>query len=46
MVVYTSFLSLVIQVEKNKQDDALSDLSNVLDQLKDMAHGMGSELDR
>ncbi|XXG55632.1 hypothetical protein AAC387_Pa03g3256 [Persea americana] len=35
-----------VEVEKNKQDDALSDLSNVLDQLKDMAHDMGSELDR
>eukprot|EP01018_Ginkgo_biloba_P024865 Gb_35935 [translate_table: standard] len=35
-----------IEVEKVKQDDALSDLSNVLDQLKEMAIDMGSEIGR
>lgn len=35
-----------IEVEKGKQDDGLSDLSNVLDQLKDMALDMGSEIER
>uniref|UniRef100_A0A0C9RLU5 TSA: Wollemia nobilis Ref_Wollemi_Transcript_11913_1873 transcribed RNA sequence n=1 Tax=Wollemia nobilis TaxID=56998 RepID=A0A0C9RLU5_9CONI len=35
-----------IEVEKAKQDDALSDLSNVLDQLKEMAIDMGSEIGR
>ncbi|KAG9439787.1 hypothetical protein H6P81_019952 [Aristolochia fimbriata] len=35
-----------VEVEKTKQDDALSDLSNVLDQLKDMAVDMGSEIER
>ncbi|XP_068656799.1 SNAP25 homologous protein SNAP33-like [Aristolochia californica] len=35
-----------VEVEKGKQDDALSDLSNVLDQLKDMAVGMGTEIER
>ncbi|KAI6686352.1 hypothetical protein NL676_032265 [Syzygium grande] len=34
------------QVEKAKQDDALSDLSNVLSELKSMAVDMGGELDR
>lgn len=29
-----------------KQDDALSDLSNILGDLKNMAADMGSELDR
>jgi synaptosomal-associated protein 25 len=33
-------------VEKDKQDSALSDLSNVLGQLKGMALDMGSEIDR
>ncbi|KAL6899147.1 hypothetical protein ACP4OV_005805 [Aristida adscensionis] len=35
-----------VQVEKQKQDDALDDLSGVLGQLKGMAVDMGSELDR
>ncbi|XP_052179597.1 SNAP25 homologous protein SNAP33-like [Diospyros lotus] len=35
-----------VEVEKTKQDDALSDLSNVLAELKDMAVDMGSEIDR
>uniref|UniRef100_A0A0D9VGL4 t-SNARE coiled-coil homology domain-containing protein n=1 Tax=Leersia perrieri TaxID=77586 RepID=A0A0D9VGL4_9ORYZ len=35
-----------VQVEKQKQDDALDDLSGVLGQLKGMASDMGSELDR
>lgn len=34
------------QVEKQKQDDALDDLSGVLGQLKGMAVDMGSEIDR
>ncbi|KAL2546674.1 putative SNAP25-like proteinous protein SNAP30 [Forsythia ovata] len=34
-----------VEVEKAKQDDALSDLSNILGDLKGMAVGMGSELD-
>lgn len=34
------------QVEKAKQDDALSDLSNILGDLKSMAADMGGELDR
>lgn len=33
-------------MEKNKQDDALSDLSDILGDLKGMATEMGSELDR
>ncbi|CAN6272895.1 unnamed protein product [Urochloa humidicola] len=35
-----------VQIEKQKQDDALDDLSGVLGQLKGMAVDMGSELDR
>ncbi|KAH6820650.1 soluble N-ethylmaleimide-sensitive factor adaptor protein 33 [Perilla frutescens var. hirtella] len=35
-----------VEVEKVKQDDALSDLSNILGELKDMAIDMGSEIDR
>ncbi|KAL2546694.1 putative SNAP25-like proteinous protein SNAP30 [Forsythia ovata] len=35
-----------VEVEKAKQDDALSDLSNILGDLKGMAVGMGSELDK
>ncbi|TVU29900.1 hypothetical protein EJB05_21491 [Eragrostis curvula] len=35
-----------VQLEKQKQDDALDDLSGVLGQLKGMAVDMGSELDR
>ncbi|KAL9389166.1 hypothetical protein Peur_017771 [Populus x canadensis] len=35
-----------VEVEKAKQDDALSDLSNILGDLKGMAVDMGSELDR
>ncbi|XP_077211440.1 SNAP25 homologous protein SNAP33-like [Tasmannia lanceolata] len=35
-----------VEVEKAKQDDSLSDLSNVLCQLKDMAVDMGSEIER
>ncbi|KAM0829671.1 hypothetical protein ACQ4PT_066735 [Festuca glaucescens] len=35
-----------VQVEKDKQDCALSDLSDVLGQLKGMALDMGSEIDR
>lgn len=33
-------------MEKAKQDDTLSDLSDVLGQLKGMAVDMGSEMDR
>ncbi|KAL9389169.1 hypothetical protein Peur_017774 [Populus x canadensis] len=39
-------LRLVYFTEKAKQDDALSDLSNILGDLKGMAVDMGSELDR
>ncbi|KAG2542563.1 hypothetical protein PVAP13_9NG646200 [Panicum virgatum] len=35
-----------IQAEKAKQDDVLSDLSNTLGQLKEMAVDMGTEIDR
>ncbi|XP_006649622.1 SNAP25 homologous protein SNAP33-like [Oryza brachyantha] len=35
-----------VQVEIAKQDDALSDLSNMLGELKDMALDMGSEIER
>lgn len=35
-----------VEVEKAKQDDGLSDLSNLLDELKYMAVDMGSEIDR
>ena len=33
-------------MEKTKQDDSLSELSNVLGELKNMAIDMGSELER
>ncbi|XP_030474139.1 SNAP25 homologous protein SNAP33-like [Syzygium oleosum] len=35
-----------VEVEKAKQDDALSDLSDILGELKDMAVDMGSEIER
>ncbi|CAK7326175.1 unnamed protein product [Dovyalis caffra] len=35
-----------VEVERAKQDDALSDLSNILGDLKGMAIDMGSELER
>uniref|UniRef100_A0A7N0T619 t-SNARE coiled-coil homology domain-containing protein n=1 Tax=Kalanchoe fedtschenkoi TaxID=63787 RepID=A0A7N0T619_KALFE len=35
-----------VQLEKDRQDDALSDLSNILGDLKDMALEMGSEIER
>ncbi|KAK6261699.1 hypothetical protein QUC31_007515 [Theobroma cacao] len=35
-----------VEVEKAKQDDALSDLSDLLGELKDMAVDMGSEIER
>nr|CAD1828265.1 unnamed protein product [Ananas comosus var. bracteatus] len=35
-----------VEIEKAKQDDALSDLSNVLVELKGMAIDMGSEIER
>lgn len=34
------------QLEKSKQDDSLSDLSNILGELKNMAVDMGTEIDR
>ena len=37
---------LQYQAEKAKQDDALSDLSDILGDLKGMAVDMGTELDR
>ncbi|XP_073006405.1 SNAP25 homologous protein SNAP32-like [Typha latifolia] len=42
---HTSALDKV-EVEKGKQDDALSDLSNILGELKGMAIDMGSEIER
>ncbi|XP_076885866.1 putative SNAP25 homologous protein SNAP30 [Bidens hawaiensis] len=35
-----------VEYEKTKQDDALSDLSNILGELKEMAVDMGSEIER
>ncbi|XP_073040000.1 SNAP25 homologous protein SNAP33-like [Primulina eburnea] len=35
-----------VEFEKAKQDDSLSDLSNILGELKDMAIDMGSEIER
>ncbi|KAL2340717.1 hypothetical protein Fmac_008657 [Flemingia macrophylla] len=35
-----------VEVEKRKQDDALSDISDILGELKDMAIDMGSEIDK
>ncbi|KAL2349176.1 hypothetical protein Fmac_003176 [Flemingia macrophylla] len=35
-----------VDMEKSKQDEALNDLSDILGDLKGMAIGMGSELDR
>ncbi|XP_023523341.1 SNAP25 homologous protein SNAP33-like [Cucurbita pepo subsp. pepo] len=35
-----------VEVEKVKQDDALSDMSNILEELKEMAVDMGCEIDR
>ncbi|GMH27582.1 hypothetical protein Nepgr_029425 [Nepenthes gracilis] len=35
-----------VELEKAKQDDALSDLSSIVDDLKSMAVDMGTELDR
>uniref|UniRef100_A0A7N0UE14 t-SNARE coiled-coil homology domain-containing protein n=1 Tax=Kalanchoe fedtschenkoi TaxID=63787 RepID=A0A7N0UE14_KALFE len=35
-----------VEAEKNKQDDGLDDLSNILGDLKGMAEDMGSEIDR
>ena len=37
---------MLIQAQKEMQDDALSDLSDILGDLKSMAVDMGSELDR
>lgn len=37
---------MALQVEKAKQDDGLSNLSNLLGELKDMAIDMGSEIER
>ncbi|KAK9119140.1 hypothetical protein Scep_017233 [Stephania cephalantha] len=35
-----------VEVEENKQDDALNEISNILDELKDMAIDMGAEIGR
>lgn len=37
---------ITLQVEKSTQDDALSELSGILGELKNMATDMGSEIDR
>lgn len=39
-------LFLLVQAEKEEQDDALADLSNTLRQLKEMSVDMGTEIDR
>lgn len=44
--IYLYGIGCQYQYEKAKQDDALSDLSNILGDLKGMAVDMGSELDR
>jgi synaptosomal-associated protein 25 len=40
------FSNVLKQVEKSKQDDALSDISDLLGELKGMAINMGSEIER
>ncbi|KAK9109691.1 hypothetical protein Sjap_017751 [Stephania japonica] len=35
-----------VEVEKNKQDDALNEISNILDDIKEMAIDMGAEIGR
>jgi synaptosomal-associated protein 25 len=40
------FSNVLKQVEKSKQDDALSDISDLLGELKGMAIDMGSEIER
>jgi synaptosomal-associated protein 25 len=40
------FSNVLKQVEKSKQDDALSDISDLLGELKGMAIDMGSEMER
>jgi len=40
------FSNVLKQVEKEKQDDALSDISDLLGELKGMAMDMGTEIER
>lgn len=44
--VSIEFSYVLKQVEKGKQDDALSDISDILGELKEMAIDMGSEIER
>ena len=46
MLFISFFMGLSKQVEKAKQEDALSDLSGLLGELKNMAVDMGSEIER
>lgn len=43
---HCSYGIMLKQVEHAKQDDTLSDLSNLLDELKYMAVDMGTEIER
>jgi len=45
LFIYLQIYKL-LQIEKAKQDDGLSDLSDLLDELKSMAVDMGSEIER
>lgn len=46
LILTTLFPIGLNQIEKAKQDDALSDLSNLLGELKGMAVDMGTEIER
>jgi hypothetical protein len=46
VILSIEFNNVLKQVEKSKQDDALSDISDLLGELKGMAIDMGSEIER
>lgn len=46
LILTTLFPIGLNQIEKAKQDDALSDLSSLLGELKGMAIDMGTEIER
>ena len=46
LILTALFLVGLNQIENAKQDDALSDLSNLLGELKGMAIDMGTEIER
>jgi synaptosomal-associated protein 25 len=46
VILGIEFNNVLKQVEKSKQDDALSDISDLLGELKGMAIDMGSEIER